>query len=161
MKCLFLQQQKMVLLTLFGRRSANYKVPPHIGGHHFVLCQQKYKRHSRATCYKYKWTPKSTHMWTRPPGRTLKKQHKWTTIISVICGIYFKLSTGTYPMSWWSSSKRELWVQLKRNSFKNLVGSTSIYRPPRRVNKEPLLGQSRMKLKPILMFVLLSRSSWS
>ena len=33
-------QKKPVQLTLSGRRSINYKVPPHIWGHHFLLCQQ-------------------------------------------------------------------------------------------------------------------------
>ena len=36
----FLQQKKSLHLTFSSRRSAIYKVPPHIGGHHFLLCQQ-------------------------------------------------------------------------------------------------------------------------
>ena len=31
---------KSAWLTFSCRRSANYKVPPYIGGHHFLLCQQ-------------------------------------------------------------------------------------------------------------------------
>ena len=33
-------QKEPVQQTLSGRRSTIYKVPPHIGGHHFLLCQQ-------------------------------------------------------------------------------------------------------------------------
>ena len=36
----FLQQKKWSHLTFSSRRSASYKVPLHIGGHHFLLCQQ-------------------------------------------------------------------------------------------------------------------------
>ena len=32
-------QKKSVHLTFSSRRSAHYKVPPHIGGCHFLLCQ--------------------------------------------------------------------------------------------------------------------------
>ena len=39
MRCLFLQKRELHL-TYSGRRSAIYKVPPRIGGHHFLLCQQ-------------------------------------------------------------------------------------------------------------------------
>ena len=34
----FLQKRELHL-TYSGRRSAIYKVPPRIGGHHFLLCQ--------------------------------------------------------------------------------------------------------------------------
>ena len=34
-----LLQKKSVRLTSSSRRSADYKVPPRIGGHHFLLCQ--------------------------------------------------------------------------------------------------------------------------
>ena len=34
-----LLQKKLVRLTSSSRRSADYKVPPPIGGHHFLLCQ--------------------------------------------------------------------------------------------------------------------------
>ena len=33
-------QKKSSHLTFSSRRSASYKVPPRIGGHHFLLCQQ-------------------------------------------------------------------------------------------------------------------------
>ena len=33
-------QKKSLHLTFSSRRSAIYKVPPRIGGHHFLLCQQ-------------------------------------------------------------------------------------------------------------------------
>ena len=33
-------KKKLVHLTFSGRESADCKVPPHIGGHHFLLCQQ-------------------------------------------------------------------------------------------------------------------------
>ena len=33
-------QKKSVQLTFSSHRSVIYKVPPHIGGHHFLLCQQ-------------------------------------------------------------------------------------------------------------------------
>ena len=39
MKCLFCKK-KSSHLTFSSRRSASYKVPPRIGGHHFLLCQQ-------------------------------------------------------------------------------------------------------------------------
>ena len=39
MKCLFCKK-KSLHLTFSSRRSAIYKVPPRIGGHHFLLCQQ-------------------------------------------------------------------------------------------------------------------------
>merc|ERR1719264_1793717 len=38
MKCLFCKK-KSFHLTFSSRRSASYKVPPRIGGHHFLLCQ--------------------------------------------------------------------------------------------------------------------------
>ena len=38
MKCLFCKK-KMFHLTCSSHRSAIYKVPPRIGGHHFLLCQ--------------------------------------------------------------------------------------------------------------------------
>ena len=39
MKCLFCKK-KSFHLTFSSHRSAIYKVPPRIGGHHFLLCQQ-------------------------------------------------------------------------------------------------------------------------
>ena len=33
-------QKKSVQLTFSSLRTANYKVPSRIGGHHFLLCQQ-------------------------------------------------------------------------------------------------------------------------
>ena len=32
-------QKKLLYLTFSSRRNAIYKVPPRIGGHHFLLCQ--------------------------------------------------------------------------------------------------------------------------
>ena len=36
----FFAKKKSFHLTFSSRRSAGYKVPPRIGGHHFLLCQQ-------------------------------------------------------------------------------------------------------------------------
>ena len=37
-------KKKLVHLTFSGRESADCKVPPHIGGHHFLLCQHTKKK---------------------------------------------------------------------------------------------------------------------
>ena len=47
-----LLQKESIWLSFSGHRTSICKVPPRIGGHHFLLCQPtKKKRHSRVICY--------------------------------------------------------------------------------------------------------------
>ena len=67
-------------LTFSSRRSAGYKVPPHIGGHHFLLCRQTNTKSANLCAASFvskhglKYHMESIHK-TVPPGSTILHPH--------------------------------------------------------------------------------------
>ena len=107
-------QKKSIQLTFSSRRSAIHKVPPRIGGHHFLLCQQTNTKDiagqsARECCDDFlkicelieniHWAvPKS------PSRHTTSSSH---IILLILCALIIVISVCHFPLCTHSSLHRD------------------------------------------------------